>query len=29
MEKKGKAVVIPLTHEDPIDPTSPSLDLPV
>jgi hypothetical protein len=29
MEKKGKSVVSPLTHEDPIDLTSPSLDLPV
>jgi hypothetical protein len=29
MEKKGKAVVSPHTHEDPIDLTSPSLDLSV
>jgi predicted RNase H-like nuclease (RuvC/YqgF family) len=29
MEKKRKVVVSPLTHEDPIDLTSPSLDLPV
>ena len=29
MEKKEKSVVSPLTHEDPIDLTSPSLDLPV
>jgi hypothetical protein len=27
MEKKGKEVVSPHTHEDPIDITSPSLDL--
>ena len=29
MENKGKVVVSPHTHEDPIDLTSPSLDLSV